>query len=144
MRKLRNQVENERGDNLRIEDLDEDYKCEGQMELPIEYEPIWDIDYDMQTDSIFEVPTCPVCNADKQLVPYMIDFNCGHCGNCGAKINLNGEKIKKYIEENFGEKTEEEKCFKCGGVMKIHYYKHMGEWRTGGGACEACGMRFIV
>lgn len=129
---------------MRIEDLNEDYKCEGQMEMPLEYEPAWDIDYDYQKDEIIDVPTCPVCNGDKEQMPYMIDFSCGRCGNCGAKINLTGAKIKKYIEDNTGEKTEEETCIKCGGVMKIYSYKRNGEWRTGHGGCDSCGFRFIV
>lgn len=101
---------------MNIDDL-KDYECEGQLSIEdiTPQEPIWDTDYDYHKDEIIEVPTCPVCNKNKVLMPYLINFETGKCENCGAQIDLTGEKMKKYIEDNTGHKEEEGKCFKCGG-----------------------------
>lgn len=102
------------------------------------------IEYDMHSDSIYDMPECPECR-----MPLLgleesdigKDIEC----YCGETIHVPDEEwIHKYFKDNTGSKSEIIECIRCGGRMKIVQHKRCGKWVTGYGECLDCGTRFIV
>lgn len=97
----------------------------------------WDTDYDYHDDKCYQRPICPVCG-------YLIfGLEDDECEWCGAKLDTDDEKLKKYMEENTGVEERLSAC-ECGGQLHVFFHKRRGEWRSTRGYCDKCGMHFIV
>lgn len=102
------------------------------------------IEYDMRSDSIYDMPECPECGRPLFGLEESDIGKAVECG-CGKTIRIPDEEwVHKYLVDNTGSKTETIKCMRCGGRMEIVKYKRCGKWVTGHGKCLDCGIRFIV
>lgn len=119
----------------------------------------WGMDYDMHEDKCYKIPVCPLCEA-----PFgkIYDDDEYHCFSCGKIIEVDDPRMKEWIAEREGTKTELEDCFPakvkmkngevikmgCGGkkCMEVHYRKNPVtlKWEQMGGKCKKCGKRYIV
>lgn len=103
------------------------------------------MEYDYHTDSIYDQPECPYCGMPIFGIKLDDIGKTFKCTCCEKDFTVTDSAwLRKYIEDFTGEKTEEQKCSNCGGIMTVHSIKRNGEWRTFSGECKSCGLRFIV
>ena len=103
------------------------------------------LEYDLQTDANYTVPTCPECDIPLfGLKPGDMERTIT-CPGCKTRLYVPKTAwVEKYFEDNTGEKNITRPCSNCTGMMKIKRIYRNGTWRTAYGACERCGMKFIV
>ena len=115
----------------------------------------WITDYDLHTDKCFKRPGCPECYA-----PIGKDSDGKYyCFSCGKDFEVEDPEMLKWFEERSETKIVMEDCPKittkdgthisgCGGkkCVRTLYRKNPVslKWEVMRGACEQCGMRFIV
>ena len=99
----------------------------------------WILDYDHVTDTCYNRPGCPECQA-----PVGSD---GICFSCQKKYELD-DAMMVWLNATNEEKVEKGDCIKCGGkgTMEKHFIRNAVtlEWQTAYGHCDKCGMKFIV
>ena len=115
---------------------------------------IWDLDYDLHTDSCYQCPSCPECQA-----PIGKDGDgLYRCFSCGEIVDVTDPEMLEWFrlrEETKIErtdckqwKTKAGKTIGCGGenCYVTHYVRNLVtlEWPAAYGGCEKCGTRFIV
>lgn len=101
----------------------------------------WEMDYDYRTDKCYKAPMHKECDA-----PIVLNEGLYLCIGCGKEAEID-DKMKQWIDERHGTRTETQTCVNCkNNTMKIYYYKNHAnkKWQVGSGECTSCGMRFIV
>ena len=103
------------------------------------------IEYDMYTDSIYTVPTCPHCEYPMFGLREDDIGKTVMCFACGEQVHIPDETwIHDYMENYVGTKKEETKCLKCGGTFVEEYIKRNGKWKVAYGYCRDCGFSYVV
>ena len=105
---------------------------------------IWGNDYDLLSDSCFERPMCPECEA-----PILKRDDKYHCVCCGNEVDVTDEKMLEWLKLREETKVETEDChFGCKGknCVRVVYRRNPVtlEWITAYGVCTKCNTRFIV
>ncbi len=74
-------------------------------------------EYDHHTDSSYTVPECPHCHTPIIVEPEDIgkDVPCPYCEKTVRVPDV--DWIRRYIDENNGTRTSEQKCVFCGKMF---------------------------
>lgn len=114
----------------------------------------WITEYDFRTDSCYQCPGCPECQAPVGSLDGKI-----RCYSCGKEYELDDD-MKSWREKRQTTKTEWLDCIRhkpingvtpaigCGGkkcVETIYTRNPVTlEWQVAYGRCIKCGAKFIV
>lgn len=101
----------------------------------------WITEYDFRTDSCYQCPGCPECQAPVGSLDGKI-----RCYSCGKEYELDDD-MKSWREKRQTTATEMQICFRCSKKsMKTVQVRNPVtlEWQVAYGKCLKCGAEFIV
>lgn len=106
-----------------------------------ELKAVWITEYDFRTDSCYQCPGCPECQAPVGSLGGKI-----RCYSCGKEYELDNN-MKSWTDKRQTTSTEMLICHKCGKKsMKTVRIRNPVtlEWQVAYGKCIKCGAEFIV